>query len=89
VGGSVGRRMCNGTCPSSDGAVEATVEAEDFRLEKSVPELYLLPLELLSVGLLLKEDLFGDFVATDSANDSGEATRRGVVANPTAGTSSL
>lgn len=89
MGGGTATGTSNGTCPSSDGAVEATVEAENFRPEKPVPELYLLPLELLPVDLLLKEELSGDFVAADSRNDSGEATRRGVVAYPTAGTSSL
>lgn len=45
--------MCHGAGPCSEGAVDGAVEEEDFRLGASLPELCLLPLELLTVDLVL------------------------------------
>lgn len=59
-------------CPGRwrDGAVDGVVEVEDFRLDESVAEPYLLPLELLNA-----EDLPPR--VAESTTDSGEATRGG------------
>lgn len=63
----------SGTSPYSDGADDATVEADD-RLEASVAEVYLLL--LLAVDVLRVEDLLEDWWETFFRKDRGEATRR-------------